>query len=88
MTSQFPRISIVACSPAPCAPPPFPQVSVFKKFFLKSESRYLEFRAEFFNAFNHANFNNPDGGFDSPTFGQVLGSDYARQIQFGLKFMF
>ncbi len=62
-------------------------LGVFKNFWIK-ENYHIQFRAEFFNAFNHANFNNPDGNFDSPTFGQVLGSDYARQIQFGLKFNF
>jgi hypothetical protein len=36
-----------------------------------SESRYLELRAEFFNTFNHAQFQNPDGLIDSSTFGSV-----------------
>ena len=62
-------------------------LGVFKNFWIH-ENFHLQFRAEFFNAFNHANFNQPDGNFDSPTFGQVLGADYAREIQFGLKFNF
>jgi len=51
------------------------------KHFPFAESRSLEFRAEFFNAFNHPNFANPisnlnaliaSGGSIDPTTGQVL----------------
>lgn len=61
-----------------------------------TERQRLEFRAEFFNAFNHAQFTNPDaGGFDT-TFGQVVltrghdseTSSGARIIQFALKYYF
>jgi hypothetical protein len=53
-----------------------------------TESKYFEFRTEFFNAFNHAQFLNPDNqGFDS-TFGQISFDRGQRQIQFGLKFYF
>jgi hypothetical protein len=52
------------------------------------ESKDVEFRAEFFNAFNHAQFLNPDNqGFDG-TFGQVSQTRGPRLIQFGLKFYF
>ena len=52
------------------------------------ESKDVEFRAEFFNAFNHAQFLNPDNqGFDG-TFGQVSQTRPPRLIQFGLKFYF
>jgi hypothetical protein len=50
-----------------------------------AESRDIEFRTEFFNAFNHAQFLNPDAfGFDS-TFGQVTQARDPRIIQFALK---
>jgi hypothetical protein len=53
-----------------------------------TESKYFEFRAEFFNAFNHAQFLNPDNeGFDS-TFGQISTDRGQRNIQFGLKFYY
>ena len=53
-----------------------------------TESKYFEFRAEFFNAFNHVQFLNPDNqGFDS-TFGQISSDRGMRNIQFGLKFYF
>lgn len=35
------------------------------------ESMGFEIRAEFFNVFNHANFNNPDGNFNGGNFGVV-----------------
>lgn len=35
------------------------------------ESRHLIVRADFFNAFNHANLNNPGARLGSPTFGQA-----------------
>jgi Carboxypeptidase regulatory-like domain len=48
-----------------------------------------EFRAEFFNAFNHPNFSFPNTSFGTPQFGQISSSSQApRQIQFGLKLIF
>jgi hypothetical protein len=35
------------------------------------ENSTVEFRAEFFNAFNHPQFANPDSNFSSPTFGLI-----------------
>jgi hypothetical protein len=52
------------------------------------EQRRFEFRAEFFNAFNHANFSNPTNTLISPSFGQILSAGTARQIQLALKFIF
>ncbi len=44
--------------------------------FPNHESRYLQLRIEAFNAFNHANFQNPGGNFSSPTtFAQVTNVD-------------
>ncbi len=54
-----------------------------------SESRYLQFRAEFFNIFNHTNFSNPDGNFsDGPQFGQITQAAAPRLVQFALKYFF
>jgi hypothetical protein len=48
-----------------------------------------EFRAEFFNAFNHTQFNNPDGNFSDSTFGEILRTrEDPRVIQFAFKFFF
>jgi hypothetical protein len=52
------------------------------------ESMALEFRAEFFNTFNHTQFNNPDGNFSSGTFGVVTSAKDPRIGQMSLKFVF
>ena len=50
------------------------------------------FRAEFFNLFNHAQFNNPavvDFSKASTTFGQITSTSVnPRLIQFALKYVF
>src|SRR5262249_28133593 len=51
------------------------------------ESIAVEFRAEFFNAFNHAQFNNPTGNFASPQFGLVTSAKAPRIGQLALKFL-
>jgi carboxypeptidase family protein/TonB-dependent receptor-like protein len=53
------------------------------------ENSFLEFRSEFFNAFNHPQFCDPDVLFNSGTFGQISCTSVApRIIQFALKFTF
>src|SRR5713226_2126011 len=54
-----------------------------------SEAASLEFRAEFFNAFNHPQFANPGFIFGTPSFGKIQATSVApRLIQFGLKYSF
>ena len=48
----------------------------------------LQLRAEFFNLFNHPNFNLPDNFLGSPTFGRILSAQSPRHVQFGLKLLF
>jgi Carboxypeptidase regulatory-like domain len=66
-------------------------LSIIKDFKL-SETRSLEFRSEFFNAFNHVQFYSPtlqtgtEGG--SSQFGQITTDRGARIIQFALKVYF
>jgi len=67
--------------------------SLTKTIPLSNEGRKLDLRFEFFNAFNHPSFDNPDRIFDSATFGRVrsanaYGSKPPRQIQLGLKYIF
>jgi hypothetical protein len=75
-------------------------MSIFKDFRF-TERWYLQFRTEFFNAFNHPNFANPSADISNPTgFGKVsntlapiLGTDSGgpgdpREIQFALKLYF
>jgi len=47
-----------------------------------------EFRAEFYNAWNHTQFENPDGNFTDSTFGQILKARDPRVMQFAIKFLF
>jgi hypothetical protein len=76
----------------------------FFKDFLLSERFKLQFRSEFFNIFNHPNFNQPNfggngvvaiggsGNFTNSAFGQIGSTRDApydpRQIQFALKLIF
>jgi hypothetical protein len=53
------------------------------------EKEHFEFRAEFFNIFNHTQFLNPDGNIsDGADFGRVKHTRDPRNIQFALKFAF
>jgi hypothetical protein len=58
------------------------------KNFPLSDRRYVQFRTELFNAFNHANFGPPNIARDSSGFGQILSAANARIIQFGVKLYF
>jgi hypothetical protein len=58
------------------------------RHFKLAESRQVEFRAEFFNAFNHTNFMNPDNFGQDSTFGQITQARDPRIIQLALKFYF
>jgi hypothetical protein len=53
-----------------------------------TERMRLEFRAEFFNIFNHAQFVFVQGNFNSTSFGQVTSAADPRIVQFGLKLLF
>jgi hypothetical protein len=60
---------------------------------LRSEHHRLQLRGEFFNMFNHPNFDIPNHVFGTPNFGQILsansyGNKPPRQIQLGLKYVF
>ena len=65
-------------------------ISLFKIFPIKEVMR-MEFRSEFFNAFNHANFSNPGslhsrGGTGFGVISSTIGTP--REIQFALKLYF
>jgi hypothetical protein len=53
-----------------------------------TERLSFEFRAEFFNVFNHAQFNNPDGNFTASDFGRVTSARDPRIGQLGLRLSF
>jgi hypothetical protein len=52
-----------------------------------TETTSLQIRGEFFNVFNHAQFNNPSGDFSSDTFGVVTSARDPRIGQVSLKFL-
>ena len=61
--------------------------SAFKIFPL-TESKSLQFRAEFFNLFNHTNFRLPNNDISSPNFGKISEALPGRLVQLALKFYF
>jgi hypothetical protein len=64
-------------------------LSVLKEFFMNKvrEGMRLEFRAEFFNAFNHPQFGAPDTTWEGGNFGAVTyQQNDPREIQLALKF--
>jgi hypothetical protein len=48
----------------------------------------VQFRAEFFNTLNRANFNDPNITVTAPSFGRILAAQDPRIIQLGLKMIF
>jgi hypothetical protein len=63
--------------------------SVIKKFALPWENMGLNFRAEFFNLFNHAQFGSPVNDVSAPGFGSVNSTvNNPRLVQFALKLTF
>ncbi|HEU4836499.1 MAG TPA: TonB-dependent receptor [Pyrinomonadaceae bacterium] len=60
-----------------------------------SEALHMQFRAETFDVFNHANFGTPGTVVGTPAFGQITSTRFptgesgsSRQIQFAVKFSF
>jgi len=63
-------------------------LSLNKKFFFTEKKRYAQFRWEAFNAFNHANYGNPNTTIGQGTTGQIFSAGAARQMQLALKLVF
>jgi hypothetical protein len=65
-------------------------MGVHKSFPLWSEERRLEFRAELFNAFNHALLQGPNGQFfyNQPAGARIVRAGNRRQIQLALRIAF
>lgn len=71
-------------------------LTLFKKFPLRSEQRYVQFRWEMYNIFNHTQFASVDTGarFDTSgnqvnsNFGRVTATRPPRVMQFALNFVF
>ena len=61
-------------------------ISAMKDFRI-AEGHALQFRAELFNALDHAHFSNPSGSFTSGNFGRVTSAKAGRIGQRSLKFL-
>lgn len=59
-----------------------------RKMFKFTDRVNLQFRTEFFNAFNHPNFNPPNKLLGNANYGRVISARDPRIIQFGLKLAF
>ena len=66
---------------------PLVDLSLHKQFAFREE-KTLDFRVDFFNAFNHAIFYAPNGNIASGAAGRVNQAATARQLQFGFRFSF
>ena len=62
-------------------------LSIFKTFPI-DEQRSIQFRTEFFNAFNHTAFGVPNTAANQSSTGVIFSAKDPRNIQFGLKFIF
>jgi trimeric autotransporter adhesin len=60
----------------------------FTKIFPLSETRFLEFRAQFSNVFNTPQYNGIDTVVNSPTFGRVISVGPMRSLQLTARFRF
>lgn len=61
--------------------------TIVKDFAIDEELR-IQFRAEFFNLFNHPNFPSMGTTVGTPSFGQLTSASEGRDIQLGLKIIF
>jgi hypothetical protein len=63
--------------------------SLMKNFYLGKETRYLQFRVEAQNLFNHMNCGNPDYYLSDPTFGMINSQNGSpRQMMVAAKLYF
>jgi len=62
-------------------------MGVFKNFGISGRGK-IQFRAEFFNIFNHVNLNNPNANVSAAAFGTINGAGDPRIGQLALKILF
>jgi hypothetical protein len=62
-------------------------LALVRDFSMASDTR-LQFRAEVFNVFNHANFGIPVADLNSPNFGRIFSAGPPRLMQFAVKLAF
>jgi hypothetical protein len=62
-------------------------MSLYKEFYVKDRVNF-EFRAEFFNAFNHLNLGNPNTSLGNVNDGQITSARNPREVEFAFKIKF
>ena len=62
------------------------ELAVIKDILIREGHRF-QLRAEFFNALNHANFDNPVAVMTHATYGTITVVRPGRMIQLGLKYL-
>ena len=62
-------------------------LSLMKSFPVRGRT-YFQFRAEMFNVFNRANFNNPNATFGTANFGRITSAGTMRRIELGGRLVF
>jgi len=63
-------------------------ISFVKRTQVSRDGDVFELRIQLFNAFNHANFNNPNTTVGTSVFGKIFGTDRAREIEIAVKYTF
>jgi hypothetical protein len=63
-------------------------LALTKSFRISERFGRIQFRSEFFNAFNQVNFGQPEGRLVNRNFGRILGAGDPRILQFALRYQF
>ncbi|MEO6910949.1 MAG: hypothetical protein ABI158_08500, partial [Edaphobacter sp.] len=63
-------------------------LSLVKNFPIGEHFGRVQFRSEFFNAFNHTNLGQPNGTLINSTFGKIQTAGDPRILQFALRYQF
>jgi len=63
-------------------------ISLIKRTRVTEDGNLIEFRIQFFNAFNHTNFRRPGSTMGTSSFGRISNAGDAREIEIALKYSF
>ena len=63
-------------------------LALTKSFLISERLGRVQFRTEFFNAFNQVSFGQPEGRLVNRNFGRILGAGDPRILQFALRYQF
>jgi hypothetical protein len=63
-------------------------LSLVKNFAISERAGKVQFRTEFFNAWNQVNFGSPEPRLANRNFGQILSAGSPRIVQFAVKYIF